>query len=106
MYGTAVAPQPGGAFNLACAPATAAKRDHTAAGFNRRGRRAISQRSERPQRTMNRSERYCAFGAEDGASAALGSGAGLSDFVLRKLITSARSEPRERPAKLIEVPGM
>src|SRR3954454_8639847 len=44
------------------------------------------------------------FGAAP-ASAALGSGCGLSDFELRYAITSARSPPRGSPAKLILVPG-
>ena len=34
-----------------------------------------------------------------------GNGAGLSDFALRNAMTSARSLPRGRPAKLIAVPG-
>src|SRR5436190_799295 len=39
------------------------------------------------------------------ASAAFGSGAGLSALEFRNAITSARSLPRGRPAKLILVPG-
>src|SRR3954467_10034771 len=45
----------------------------------------------------------CPAGA---ASAALGNGAGLSDFVLRKEIISARSVGRGMPAKVIAVPGI
>src|SRR5207253_4031205 len=47
----------------------------------------------------------CAGFAAAPASAAFGSGAGLSDFEFRNAITSARSLPRGRPAKLIVVPG-
>src|SRR5207248_5998237 len=47
----------------------------------------------------------CAPGAPP-ASAAFGSGAGLSESVLRYVITSARSLPRWIPAKVMLVPGM
>src|SRR5215470_8309872 len=49
---------------------------------------------------------YRVCGPDAGASAALGSGAGLSDLVLRYVMTSARSLPRGKPAKVIDVPGM
>src|SRR6187551_1787532 len=57
-----------------------------------------------PHRSPNGPEAlYCFWPA--GASAAVGSGAGLSDLEFRKAIRSARSLPRGTPAKPIEVPG-
>src|SRR5262249_47505317 len=49
---------------------------------------------------------YWVFGPLDGASAAFGNGPGLSDLELRKVMTSARSLPFGRPAKVMEVPAM
>src|SRR5262245_37449602 len=45
---------------------------------------------------------FCAAGP----AAAFGSATGLSDLEFRYVMTSARSLPRGRPAKPIEVPGM
>src|SRR5882757_7673602 len=45
------------------------------------------------------------FFSPAGAAEAVGSGCGLSDLEFRNAITSARSLPRGRPAKLILVPG-
>src|SRR3954465_5405364 len=72
---------------------------------NRLGRLERGRRTSGPAATIRATDRdHCAFGAPV-ASAALGSGTGLSDRVLRYERMSARSDPREMPAKVMLVPG-